>query len=83
MNLFPMFVKLNGRLVVVVGGGEIAAGKIDTLLKTGAKIRLIAPEVHMSLASAIRTRKVDWIPREFAGEDLQGAALAIAATSAP
>ena len=32
MNLFPMFVKLGGRLVVVVGGGEIAAGKIDTRL---------------------------------------------------
>lgn len=83
MNLFPMFVKLNGRLVVVVGGGEIAAGKIDTLLKAGAKLRLIAPEVHMSLVSAIRTRKIDWIPREFAGEDLEGAALAIAATCAP
>src|SRR5262245_20333109 len=83
MSLFPMFVKLNGRLVVVVGGGEIAAGKIDGLLKAGAKVRLIAPEVHPSLISAIRTRKVEWVPREFAAGDLGGAALAIAATSAP
>src|ERR1700732_1494483 len=82
MNLFPMFVKLNGRLVVVVGGGEIAAGKIDVLLKAGARIRLIAPQVHMSLVSAIRTRKIKWLPREFAAGDLDGAALAIAATSA-
>lgn len=77
-----MFVKLHGRLVVVVGGGEIAAGKIDGLLKAGAKVRLVAPEVHLSLASLIRTRKIDWIPREFAAQDLEGAALAIAATSA-
>src|SRR5579864_7293467 len=83
MNLFPMFVKLGGRLVVVVGGGEISAGKIEGLVKAGAKIRLIAPEVHMSLVSPIRTRKIEWIPREFAQGDLEGAALAIAATSAP
>jgi siroheme synthase-like protein len=83
MNLFPMFVKLYGRRVVVVGGGEIAAGKIDGLLKAGASVRLIAPQVHLSLVSLIRTRKVEWLPREFAAGDLEGAALAIAATSAP
>jgi siroheme synthase-like protein len=83
MNLFPMFVKLHGRQVVVVGGGEIAAGKIDGLLKAGANVRLIAPRVHLSLVSLIRTRKVVWLPREFAAGDLEGAALAIAATSAP
>ena len=44
MSLFPMFVKLRGRLVVVIGGGEIAAGKIDGLLCAGAKVRVIAPE---------------------------------------
>ena len=83
MNLFPMFVKLHGRLVVVVGGGEIAAGKVDGLLKAGGNVRLIAPTVHLSLASLIRTRKIEWIPREFTAGDLDGAALAIAATSAP
>src|SRR5215468_26134 len=83
MNLFPMFVKLYGRQVVVVGGGEIAAGKIDGLLQAGASVRLIAPQVHLSLVSLIRTRKVEWLPREFAAGDLEGAALAIAATSTP
>jgi siroheme synthase-like protein len=83
MSLFPMFVKLHGRLVVVVGGGEIAAGKIDGLLKAGAKIRLVTPAVHVSLVSAIRARKIEWVPREFAAGDLDGASFAIAATSAP
>jgi siroheme synthase-like protein len=82
MNLFPMFVKLHGRLVVVVGGGEIAAGKIENLLAAGAKVKLVAPEVHLSLAGVIRTRKIDWLPRKFEPSDLDGAALAIAATSA-
>jgi siroheme synthase-like protein len=83
MNLFPMFVKLHGRQVVVVGAGKIAAGKIDGLRKAGASVRLIAPQVHLSLVGLIRARMVEWIPREFAAGDLEGAALAIAATSAP
>jgi siroheme synthase-like protein len=78
-----MFVKLQGRLVVVVGGGEIAAGKIDGLLRAGARVRLVAPEVHAELSEAIRAGKIEWVAREFAANDLAGAALAIAATSAP
>ncbi len=83
MSLFPIFVKLQGRLVVVVGGGEIAAGKIDGLLRAGAHVRVIAPEVHASFAEPIRSRTIEWVPRKFEADDLAGATLAIAATSAP
>jgi siroheme synthase-like protein len=82
MSLFPIFVKLEGRLVVVVGGGEIAAGKIEGLLRAGARLRVIAPEVHTLFAEPIRNRKIDWLPRKFASGDLDGATLVIAATSA-
>jgi siroheme synthase-like protein len=83
MSLFPVFVKLQGRLVVVVGGGEIAAGKIDGLLLAGARARIVAPEVHASLVEPIRNRKIEWLPRKFEAGDLDGATLTIAATSAP
>jgi siroheme synthase-like protein len=83
MSLFPIFVKLQGRLVAVVGGGEIASGKIAGLLLAGARVRVIAPEVHASFAEPIRSRKIEWIPRKFQPEDLAGATLVIAATSAP
>jgi siroheme synthase-like protein len=83
MSLFPIFVKLHGRLVVVVGAGEIALGKIEGLLRAGAKVRVIAPEVHVSFVHLIRSRKVEWVPRKFQSHDLDGAALVIAATSAP
>ena len=83
MSLFPIFVKLQGRLVVVVGGGAIAAGKIDGLVHAGARVRVIAPEVHASFVELIRSRKIEWIPRKFQAEDLAGATLTIAATSAP
>ena len=82
MSLFPIFVKLQGRLVVVVGGGEIAAGKIDGLLRAGARVRVIAPEVHASFADPIRNRKIEWIPRKVQTDDISGATLVIAATSA-
>jgi siroheme synthase-like protein len=81
MSLFPIFVKLEGRVVAVVGAGEVAAGKIAGLLKAGAKVRLIAPEVHASLLEAIRSGKIEWVARKFASGDLAGATLAIAATS--
>jgi siroheme synthase-like protein len=83
MSLFPIFVKLQGRLVVVVGGGEIASAKIDGLLRAGARVRVIAPEVHTAFAEPIRSRKIEWIPRKFQAGDVSDATLVIAATSAP
>src|SRR5437016_3225419 len=58
MSLFPMFVKLRERLVVVIGGGEIAVGKIDGLLRAGAKVRIVAPEVNAAFIEPIRSGKV-------------------------
>ena len=83
MSLFPIFVKLRGRLVVVIGGGEIAAGKIDGLLRAGAKVRVVAPEVNAAFIEPIRSGKVEWVAREFQAQDLAGARFVIAATSAP
>ncbi len=81
MSLFPIFVKLQGRLVVLVGAGEIAAQKMEGLLAAGARLRVIAPEVNAAFAELIRSGKIQWIPRKFASGDLAGATLAIAATS--
>ena len=77
-----MFVKLSGRLVVVVGGGSIAEGKIRSLLEAEARVRLIAPAITPGIAAWVRQRKVDWLPREFEASDLEGAFLVIAGTSA-
>src|SRR6516164_4534646 len=83
MSLFPMFLKLNGRTVVVVGGGEIAAGKIDSLLQAGAKVRIVSPAVNVSVGVLVREKKVEWSEKEFAPDDLGDAFLVIAATSVP
>lgn len=83
MSLFPMFVKLQGRLVVVVGGGKIAEGKISSLLGAGARVRVISPAITPAFVEWVRERKVEWLPKLFEPGDLSGAYLVIAATSAP
>ena len=43
MSLFPMFVKLDGRQCLVVGAGPVGESKIESLLATGAAVRVVAP----------------------------------------
>jgi siroheme synthase-like protein len=83
MGLFPIFVKLEGRLIVVVGGGSIAETKIPGVLSAGARIRLVAPSITPQIAEWVRFGKIDWLPKEFEPADLNGAFLVVAATSAP
>jgi precorrin-2 dehydrogenase len=81
MSLFPMFVKLRDRHCVVVGGGQIAEGKIPGLIAAEAKIRIIAPEVTDSLAARARDGQIEWLRKTFEPADLAGAYLVVAATS--
>jgi siroheme synthase-like protein len=81
MTLFPAFLKLEDRLVVVIGGGKIAAQKIPALLNAGARVRIVAPRISGVLIEYVRNREIDWHPKAFEAEDLTGAFLVIAATS--
>jgi precorrin-2 dehydrogenase/sirohydrochlorin ferrochelatase len=83
MSLFPIFLKLQGKLVVVVGGGIVAGGKIPGLLSAGARVRVISPAITPVIAEWVRKREIDWLPKTFSAGDLSGAHLVIAATSAP
>jgi precorrin-2 dehydrogenase len=83
MSLLPIFVKLQDRLVVVVGGGTIAEGKIHGILAAEARVRIVAPEVTPAITQWVAQGRVEWRAKAFAPEDLDGAYLVIAATSAP
>jgi uroporphyrin-III C-methyltransferase/precorrin-2 dehydrogenase/sirohydrochlorin ferrochelatase len=80
MDYFPVFLKLTGEPVVVVGGGEVAARKIDLLLRAGAKVTVVAPELIDSLAALESAGSIVYVAQEFAPEHLHGARLVIAAT---
>jgi uroporphyrin-III C-methyltransferase/precorrin-2 dehydrogenase/sirohydrochlorin ferrochelatase len=75
ITLFPAFLKLTGRRVVVVGGGAVAASKLAALQAAGADIRVVAPEV----CEAIRTAGVLIERRAFVPADLDGAWFVVAA----
>jgi precorrin-2 dehydrogenase/sirohydrochlorin ferrochelatase len=80
-RLFPMFVKLWGRRCVVVGGGSIAASKVESLLHAGADVSVISPALSTRLEELQLQGCLSWIPRHFQPCDLDGAFLVIAATS--
>src|SRR5215470_1617380 len=83
MSLFPLFLKLDGKLAVVIGGGIVAEGKIEGLLSADARVRVVAPRITPQIAEWVRFGRVDWLPKEFAAGDLEGGIIAVAATSAP
>ena len=81
MTHYPVFLDLAGRLVVVVGGGTIAQGKIDGLLAAGAGVQIIAPALTPELDTLVREGRVGYSARPYAAGDLEGADLAISATN--
>ena len=80
-SLFPMFIKLGGRQVLVVGAGKVGEPKIGGLLETGARIRVVALEATPTVREWARSGNIDLELRAFANDDLPGAFLVVAATA--
>lgn len=80
MDYFPIFLRLANEPVLVVGGGEVAARKIDLLLRSAARVTVIAPELTGSLAEQAAAGTLVYIPGEFQPDLLDGMRLVIAAT---
>ena len=80
MGLYPIFVQLADRPCVVIGGGPVAAGKVDGLLAAGAGVTVVSPGLTTELAALARARRIAHVPRAYRDGDLTGAALAVVAT---
>ncbi len=83
MPLFPAFLKLTGRRCLVVGAGPIAQEKIESLLRAGARVLVVAPQATESVRGWARAKKIRWAPRKFRPADFEGVFLVVAATSSP
>ena len=79
-GLYPVNLVVAGRRCVVVGGGEVAARKVDGLLAAGADVVVVSPSVDPSIRSRA---DVAILERPYRSGDLDGAWLAIAATDDP
>ena len=81
MGYIPIFLDVTGRRCVVVGGGEIAARKVESLLASGAQVTVVSPSlVAPSLTAAVERGIVEHIARGYQHGDIAGCALAYAAT---
>jgi siroheme synthase-like protein len=80
-DYYPAFLDLVRKRVVVVGGGEIATGKVRGLLPCGVDpLVVIAPTVSPPIAAHAASRSLIWHQRPYRVGDLAGADLAFAAT---
>lgn len=80
MDYLPIFADLKQRPVLVVGGGEIAARKIDLLLRAGAQVRIVAQALSSELEQRRQAAEVSWLAQAFLPEQLDDVFLVIAAT---
>ncbi len=81
MHHFPIFLRLAGQPVLVVGGGEIAARKVELLLRAEAAVTLVSPGLCQALSRRAGAGEIKHLLEEFQPEHLDGMRLAIAATN--
>ena len=80
MDYLPLFADLKHRPVLVVGGGDIAARKIELLRRASAHIRVAAREIGPELQPLLETGEIEWISPRFEPAQLDDVFLVIAAT---
>jgi siroheme synthase-like protein len=79
---YPLFMDLEGRRCLVVGGGPVGTEKVEKLLDHGAVMRLVAPRITRELREMVDDGRVaEWRARPYRPEDLDGVQLVISATN--
>jgi len=81
--VYPVGLRLLGRRVVVVGGGQVAHRRVAGLLDARALVTVVSPHVTPALEALVEPGSVNWLPRRYAPGDLDGAWYAVAATDDP
>lgn len=83
-NYHPVCLDLNGRRVLIVGGGAIALEKLESLLPfSGARIDVVSPEARKEIRDWHAEGKLTWLERDFRVEDVAPYFMVIAATDDP
>ncbi len=81
MDYLPIFVDLKGRKVLVVGAGDVAARKVSLLLRAGARVSVVAPDMSDAVSALNADGKIDFVKAVYNNSQLTECALAIAATN--
>jgi precorrin-2 dehydrogenase/sirohydrochlorin ferrochelatase len=83
MDLFPIFLKIAARPCIVIGAGQLAESKIESLRAAHAKVTVIAPEAQPRIVDMAESGEIEWKRREYLDGDLTGHFLVVAATNEP
>jgi uroporphyrin-III C-methyltransferase/precorrin-2 dehydrogenase/sirohydrochlorin ferrochelatase len=81
--LYPSGLRLDGRRVVMVGGGRVAQRRLPFLIAAGADIDLVSPETTAAVEGHARSGQISWHRRAYRDGDLAGAWYVVAATDDP
>ncbi|HED18497.1 MAG TPA: bifunctional precorrin-2 dehydrogenase/sirohydrochlorin ferrochelatase, partial [Gammaproteobacteria bacterium] len=81
MDYFPVFLQLEKRDCLVVGGGKVAARKTTLLVRAGARVQVIAPDLCDELAALLEQKKITHSARKFEDSDITNKVLVIAGTN--
>lgn len=80
MNLFPIFLNLQDRPAVVIGGGDVAERKVSLLMDAGARVTVVSPVLTSNLQGWLADGCISHRQGTYEDSDLDGAAIIIAAT---
>lgn len=83
MRYYPLFLDLQARRCLVIGGGTVAERKVLSLLEAGARVAVVSPSATPRLRELGGEGRIELHLRVFQDQDLAGAALVIAATDSP
>jgi precorrin-2 dehydrogenase/sirohydrochlorin ferrochelatase len=79
----PLMLKVQDKLCLVVGGGNVAARKAGMLLEYGATVLIVSPELTPPLQELVKEGLIGWLARPYGKEALDGAFLVVAAAGDP
>jgi len=74
---YPVFLDVNNRRCVVIGGGDLGEEKVAKLLDYGANVCVISPEINDRVHDMVDDNRLSWMPRRYQPGDLDGAFIAI------
>jgi precorrin-2 dehydrogenase / sirohydrochlorin ferrochelatase len=83
MDLFPIFLKLTSRPCLVIGAGNLAESKIESLRAANGQVTVIAPQASPRIADLAAAGEITWIQREYTPGDVQNYFLVVTATNVP
>jgi precorrin-2 dehydrogenase/sirohydrochlorin ferrochelatase len=81
MQYFPLFLNLEDKPVLVVGGGEVASRKVEALLKAGARVTVLSPDLSAFLRQLYEQRYITWLQEDYDAGFLMPAYIQVWATT--